>query len=27
LLGFSVIFAGICGEALYSLYRGFAREK
>jgi hypothetical protein len=25
LLGFSVIVAGICGEALYSLYRGFAK--
>jgi len=25
LLGFSVIVAGICGEALYSLYRSFAK--
>lgn len=24
LLGFSIIVVGICGEALYSLYRGFA---
>jgi hypothetical protein len=24
LLGFSIIVAGICGEALYSLYRGFS---
>ncbi len=27
LLGFSVIVAGICGEALYSLYRSFAGKR
>lgn len=27
LLGFSVIVVGICGEALYSLYRSFAGER
>jgi hypothetical protein len=27
LLGFSVIVAGICGEALYSLYRSFVSER
>ena len=25
LLGFSVIVVGICGEALYALYRSFAK--